>query len=116
MDPDRPALEGTLGRSAMARTLGWFFVAGATLGALSLALPRSPTTNLPGLSVNIAIAFAAGVLLLVGANRVPAVAVPIFLGAGSVLITTAVYFDGYTGSVYSFFYVWVGVEAFYFLG
>jgi diguanylate cyclase (GGDEF)-like protein len=115
MDAGKPALEGTLGRPAMARTLGWFYVAGATLGALSLVLPRNHTTNLLALVVIIAISYAAGGLLFVGTTRLPEAAVPVFLTLGSGLITTAVYFDGYTSSVYSFFYVWVGVEAFYFL-
>jgi diguanylate cyclase (GGDEF)-like protein len=115
MERGKPALEGALGRPAMARTLGWFYLAGATLGALSLVLPRSSTAEIPPMVVVIAIACAGAGLLFVGASRLPKAAVPVFLTFGSVLITAAVYFDGYTGSVYSFFYVWVGVEAFYFL-
>ena len=115
MEAGKPALEGTLGRPAMARTLGWFYVAGATLGGLSLVLPHSDTTNLLAMAIVIACAFAGGGLLFLGATRLPEAAVPIFLTLGSGLITAAVYFDGHTSSVYSFFYVWVGVEAFYFL-
>src|SRR5437667_5998117 len=99
----------------MARTLGWFYLAGATLGALSLLLPRSPATNVPGLAVNIAIAFAGAAILLSGVTRLPEAAIPLFLAFGSLLISSAVYLDGHSSSVYSFFYVWVGVEAFYFL-
>src|SRR3954452_9902291 len=116
MGSDQPGLEGTLGSAAMARTLGLFYIAGATLGALSLALPHSHTMKIAALAANITIAFAGGALLLLVATRLPAAAVPVFLAMGSVLITTAVYFDGHTGSVYAFFYVWVGVEAYYFLG
>src|SRR4051794_34406413 len=115
MEAGKPALEGTLGRPAMARTLGGFYVAGATLGGLSLVLPHSDTTNLLAMAIVIACAFAGGGLLFLGATRLLEAAVPIFLTLGSGLITAAVYFDGHTSSVYSFFYVWVGVEAFYFL-
>jgi diguanylate cyclase (GGDEF)-like protein len=115
MDSGRPALESTLGRPAMARTLGWFYVAGATLGGLSLALPRNHTTDILAMVAVVGLAFVAGAVLLTWANRLPADAIPVFLAAGSVLITLAVYFDGHANSVYSFFYVWVGVEAFYFL-
>src|SRR5436190_963295 len=112
MEAGKPALEGTLGRPAMARTLGWFYVAGATLGGLSLVLPHSDTTNLLAMAIVIACAFAGGGFLFLGATRLPEDAVPIFLILGSGLITAAVYFDGHTSSVYSFFYVWVGVAAF----
>jgi diguanylate cyclase (GGDEF)-like protein len=115
MEAERPALEGTLGRPAMARTLGWFYVAGATLGGLSLALPRSSATDIVAMVVIIALAYAGGALLLAGSTRLPDAAIPCFLVAGSLLITAAVYFDGHTSSVYAYFYVWVGVEAFYFL-
>ena len=110
-----PALEATLGRPAMARTLGWFYVAGATLGGLSLVLPHMRTTNVVAMVVVIALAYAGGALLLAGATRLPEAAIPCFLVVGSVMITAAVYFDGHTSSVYAYFYVWVGVEAFYFL-
>ena len=115
MDSARPALESTLGRPAMARTLGWFYLAGAALGALSLALPHSRSTDVVGVVVVVAVALVGSAPLLAGAKFLPAAAIPGFLLAGSLLITAAVYFDGHTGSVYAFFYVWVGVEAFYFL-
>ena len=115
MDPDRPAVDVTLGRPAMARTLAWFFVAGATLGALSLLVPQSRTMDIAGTVGVVGIAYAAGAVLLAGADRLPAAAIPAFLALGSLLISAAVYFDGHTSSVYSFYYVWVGVEAFYFL-
>src|SRR3954451_3615972 len=115
MDSARPALTSTLGRPAMARTLGWFYLAGATLSALSLVLPHSSSTDVLGVVVVVSIAFAGSCLLLAGANVLPETAIPGFLLIGSLLITAAVYFDGHTSSVYAFFYVWVGVEAFYFL-
>src|SRR4051794_22789196 len=115
MDSDRPAVDVTLGRPAMARTLAWFYVAGATLGGLSLLVPHSSTADIVGMGATIGVAYAGGGLLLAGADRLPEVAIPAFLTLGSLLISAGVYFDGHTSSVYSFYYVWVGVEAFYFL-
>jgi diguanylate cyclase (GGDEF)-like protein len=99
----------------MARTLGSFYVAGATLGALSLVLPHSRETNVVAVVLVVAGAYVGGSLLLTGAKLLPEAAIPCFLLVGSLLITAAVHFDGHTSSVYAFFYVWVGVEAFYFL-
>src|SRR5215203_4523976 len=99
MDSGRPAVDSTLGRPAMARTLGWFYVAGAMLGALSLAVPHSSATNLVGVVVVVAVAGAGGSLLLAGASRLPEAAIPCFLLVGSLLITAAVHLDGHTSSV-----------------
>ena len=52
----------------MARTLGWFYVAGATLGGLSLVLPHSRGTDVVGVLAVVAIALVGGVLLMVGSN------------------------------------------------
>jgi diguanylate cyclase (GGDEF)-like protein len=107
--------DGTFGRPAMARTLGYFYLAGATLGLLSLLVPHRDTTDVTALFVNIGVAYLGGVVLVAGANRLPDAVVPAFLAAGTCLISAAVYFDGHGSSVYAFLYVWVGVEAYYFL-
>ena len=99
----------------MARTLGWFYVAGGVVGGLSLLAPLDPGASLPGLISNCVIAFASGLVLFRFGPRLPHWAIGVFLLVGSVMITTAVLWDGHGSSVYSFFYVWVGVEAFYFL-
>jgi diguanylate cyclase (GGDEF)-like protein len=111
----RPAMGGTLGRPAMANTLAYLYLAGATLGLASVALPHGPGTNVPALLAIIGLAFVVGAVLLLGARRLPESAIPAFLALGSLTITAAIYFDGHGASAYAFFYVWVGVEAFYFL-
>jgi Diguanylate cyclase, GGDEF domain len=110
----RHATDSTFGRPAMARTLGYFYLAGATIG-LSLLVPHPDTTDMGPLVVNIGVAYMAGLVLLAAADRLPDATAPLFLAAGTGLISTAVYFDGHGSSVYAFFYVWVGVEAYYFL-
>ena len=109
--PDR----NPFGAADMARTLAWFYVAGGVVGVLSLLAPTDPGANVPALVANCAIAWAAGLLLFAIGDRLPRQAISVFLAAGSLLITVAVLLDGHASSVYSFFYVWVGVEAFYFL-
>ena len=100
----------------MARTLAYFFLAAGTLTLVSLAFTHHPATNVPALLGVVAASYAAGILLRLGARRLHESAIPAFLAGGSLLITAAVYFDGHGGSSYAFLYVWVGVEAFYFLG
>ena len=99
----------------MARTLGYLYLAGATLGLASLALPMSSRSDLPPLLVLVATALVAGVALVLLADRVPAGTVQLFLVAASVLIGLAVHFDGRGASVYGLYFVWVGLMAFYFL-
>ncbi len=106
---------GPFGAADMARTLAYFYVAGGIVGLLSLLAPTAPGANVAGLVGNCVVAFAAGIVLFVGGRRLPAAAIALFLAAGTLMITAAIWFDGHTGSVYSYFYVWVGVEAFCFL-
>jgi diguanylate cyclase (GGDEF)-like protein len=112
---ERPVMGGTLGRPAMASTLAYLYFAGATLVLASLALPHAPDTDVPALLGISGLAYALGAVLLVGARRLPESSIPAFLALGSLTITAAVYFDGNGASVYALLYVWVGVEAFYFL-
>ena len=44
----------------MARGMGWLFIAGATIGLISLFLPRAPHTNVGALAVNIGLAYLGG--------------------------------------------------------
>jgi diguanylate cyclase (GGDEF)-like protein len=110
-----PATNSTLGRPAMARTLGAFYLAGAAIGAISLLLPRHPDSDLVPLIANVALAFAVGAVLYARAERLPPWVIPLFLAGGTLMITAAVYFDGHAASAYALLYVWIGVEAFYFL-
>ena len=103
------------GAADMARTLAWFYLAGGAVGLLSLLAPMHPSAVVPGLIANCAIAFVAAAFLFALGDRLPRWAVGAFLALGSLAITMAVLWDGHGSSAYSFFYVWVGVEAFYFL-
>ena len=120
MDSTRARAEGpakgvTIGRPAMAKTLGAFFLAGAFIGATSLLLPKHPDAEIAPLLVNAVLALAVGLLLFFQSEWLPPKVIPLFLAGGTILISTAVYFDGHATSAYALLYVWVGVEAFYFL-
>ncbi len=98
----------------MARSLGWLFIAGATIGLISLFLPRAPDTNVGALAVNIGLAYLGGVVVLVAFRRMPAWTFQIVLLVGIALITRAVYYSGHGVSYYGVWYVWVALFAFSF--
>ncbi len=103
------------GSEEMALTLACFFMAGSVIGFLSLLAPRAAGANVGLLIVNASVAGVAGLVLLRLGKRLHVRAVSAFLAAGTLVITSAGYFDGHAGTVYALFYLWVGVEAFCFL-
>ena len=111
----RPALQEALGPQAMARTLAYLYLGGATLALVSLAAPHGDETNLTAILLLLAVAYAGGAVLFLGARRVPALAIPGALAGGSVLISLAIYFGKTPDSSYSFFYIWGSIQSFYFL-
>jgi diguanylate cyclase (GGDEF)-like protein len=108
--PSRPVSEP----GVMARSLGWLFIAGATIGLVSLLLPRAPDTNVEALASNIGLAYLGGVIVLVGFRRMPAWAFHIPLLAGTALITRAVYYSGHGISYYGIWYLWAALFGFSF--
>jgi diguanylate cyclase (GGDEF)-like protein len=100
--------------TVMARGLGWLFIAGATIGLISLFLPRAPDTNVGALAGNIGLAYLGGVVVLVVFRRMPAWTFHVALLVGIALITRAVYYSGQGVSYYGVWYVWVALFAFSF--
>src|SRR4051794_24363806 len=98
-----------------ARALAYLYAAGAGLAALSLALPHSPMQDDLGITAVIAVACAGALGLLIGAPRIPTWAVQCFIAVGTLLISLVVHFSGAGDSAFAFYYVWVGIYAFYFL-
>jgi diguanylate cyclase (GGDEF)-like protein len=96
----------------MARGLGWLFIAGATIGLISLFLPRAPQTNVGALAVNIGLAYLGGVIVLVVFRRMPAWTFHLALLAGTALITRAVYYSGQGISYYGIWYLWAALFGF----
>jgi diguanylate cyclase (GGDEF)-like protein len=98
------------------RALGFLYLAGATIGLVSLLLPHPPQADMGGLYSNVVIAYVGAAILLAGASRMRLWMLHLALIAGSLIITRAVLLSGQTVSFYSVWYIWVGLFAFYFLG
>ena len=98
-----------------ARALAYLFVAGAGLAALALALPHSGRQDDLGVTVVIGSACVGALVLLLAASRIPTWGCQIFVALGTLLISAAIYFADAGDSPYAFYYIWVGIYAFYFL-
>ena len=107
--------DGILSRPAMARTLAFFYLAGATLIVASIVLPYPDDHVVAQLAVS-AVAYATGLALFLLGKRLPQLAIPTVLSLGTLLITALVWLEGSGSSFYALFYLWVAVEAFYLLG
>ena len=108
-------MDGPFDRVSANRTLGYFFIAGATLSLAALFMPASPSADRTGLAAMVAISFAIGATLFFGSRRLPGAAVPTALVGSTFVITAGVYFDGQGPSPAGLYYIWLGMLAFYFL-
>ena len=101
--------------SLVAKVLAGLYAAGATLAALTVALPHPSNENDLGLLAIVANAYAIAVLLQWRAPKLPAWTLPLALAWGSTLITGVAYFSGESPSPLIFFYLWIFLYASYFL-
>jgi diguanylate cyclase (GGDEF)-like protein len=106
--------KATVDAKIMGRALGLLFVAGATIGAISMLLPHSADADEAGLWSNIALAYVGGAVLLAFGQRFPTWLFHVTLVAGTLLIARAVYLSGEEVSFYNVWFVWIGLVAFYF--
>jgi diguanylate cyclase (GGDEF)-like protein len=102
--------------STMAAVLGGLYIAGATIGALSLVLPHPAAFDEPGLWSNVVVAYVAGTALLLLRSRVPVWAMQVFVLMGTLIVTRAVYYGDDPSGYYTIWYLWIGVYAFFFFG
>jgi|HubBroStandDraft_3_1064219.scaffolds.fasta_scaffold03982_3 diguanylate cyclase (GGDEF)-like protein/putative nucleotidyltransferase with HDIG domain len=98
----------------VARMLAVLFAAGATLAALTIALPHPASANELGLLAIVADAYLVAATLYSQASRLPAWLLHPTLAWGSTLITGVAYFSGESPSPLIFFYLWVFLYASYF--
>lgn len=101
--------------SLMAEVLACLFAAGATLAALTVALPHPSDQNDLGLLAIVANAYAVAIALHWRAHKLAAWTLPLTLAWGSSLITGVAYFSGASPSPLVFFYLWIFLYASYFL-
>jgi diguanylate cyclase (GGDEF)-like protein/putative nucleotidyltransferase with HDIG domain len=101
--------------SLVAKVLSGLYAAGATLAALTVALPHPPDQSKLGLLAIVANAYTIAAVLQWRARRLPAWTLPLTLAWGSTLITGVAYFSGESPSPLVFFYLWIFLYASYFL-
>src|SRR4051794_40913568 len=107
-------VDAAVDRSIRARAAALLFLAGGTIGAVSMVLPHSATANEGALWSNTALACAAGVLLLVAGTRLAGWTFHAFMAVGGVLVMRAVLVSGDDNSFYSVWFLWIGIYAVYF--
>jgi diguanylate cyclase (GGDEF)-like protein len=100
----------------MATVLGGLFLAGATIGALSLVLPHPASFDSSALWSNVVIACVAGAALLAARNQLSAGVMQVLVLAGTAVVTRAVYYGADPSGYYTVWYLWIGVYAFFFFG
>jgi diguanylate cyclase (GGDEF)-like protein len=100
-------------RDLATRTLAYLYVAGATLGLLTLALPHSGGMDEAGIVGVAAGAYAVAVLVML-AGALSLAMLQLLVVFGSALITAALGLSGEPSSGYAFFYLWVTIYAAYF--
>jgi diguanylate cyclase (GGDEF)-like protein len=114
-DEGGPAMDGALGKPAMARTLAYLYLASASLALAAFAIPDAKAVDVPGMIAVVAGGFAVGLGLLFRAPELRCAVVHVLLAIGTALVSAAVWFDGDVHSAYGVLYVWIALEAFYFL-
>jgi diguanylate cyclase (GGDEF)-like protein/putative nucleotidyltransferase with HDIG domain len=100
--------------SLVAKVLAVLFAAGASLAALTVALPHAAHMNELGMLLIVADAYLVAAVLHTQAARLPAWTMQATLAWGSTLITGVAYFSGESPSPLVFFYLWVFLYASYF--
>ncbi len=100
--------------SLVSKVLAVLFAAGASLAALTVALPHATHMNELGMLLIVADAYLVAAVLHTQAARLPAWTMQAMLAWGSTLITGVAYFSGESPSPLVFFYLWVFLYASYF--
>jgi diguanylate cyclase (GGDEF)-like protein len=110
------AAEDFLQPRTMAAVLGALFLAGATIGGISLLLPHPGAFDSPELWTNVVLAYVGGLGVLLLRNRLPVWSLQLLVLAGTAIVTRAVYFGHDPSGYYTIWYLWIGVYAFFFFG
>ncbi|MEA2472808.1 MAG: hypothetical protein QOE06_723, partial [Thermoleophilaceae bacterium] len=90
------------------------FLAGATIGLISLALPHSSQANTGALLLNIGAAYGGAAAAWLLRRRLPPWFAHVFAVSGTLVVTRAIYYSGDAASYYAIWYAWVALYAFYF--
>jgi PAS domain S-box-containing protein len=102
-------------RGFVSRVGGGMFAAGATLAAISLALPHQARLNETAIALIAVSAYLIALCLFAFAQRFSVTGIQIANCLGILLVTGLIYFSGESTSSYAVLYLWTGLYAFYFL-
>ena len=102
--------------STMALVLGVLYMAGGAIGAASLILPHPAAFDEGALWSNIVLAAVSGAVLVAVRRALPLPAIHVAVLAGTLVVTRAVYEGQDPSGFYTYWYLWVGVYAFFFFG
>ena len=95
--------------------LGLGFSLGALAGIVALAVAQPPGSDGTGLLVTNLVALACGIAMLALRSRMTPAGISAALVAGAVMIGLALCFSESRAGVYELFYVWIALEAAFFL-
>jgi diguanylate cyclase (GGDEF)-like protein/putative nucleotidyltransferase with HDIG domain len=98
------------------RALGTLYLLAAPLTWISVVVGHHPRDGTLPIAALGALCVVFGTVLIALPDRLPERALPAMLAAGAVLVSLGIVFSRDATSPYAFFYVWVAVEAFFFLG
>jgi diguanylate cyclase (GGDEF)-like protein/putative nucleotidyltransferase with HDIG domain len=112
----RSLVEGLSEGPIRFRTLGALYLLAAPLTWISLVAPHHARHGTVPIAVLGALCVVFAIVLIAMRERLPERALPAMLAAGAVLVSLGIVFSRDATSPYAFFYVWVAVEAFFFLG
>ena len=101
-------------RATLASFLVALFVAGPTLGLLSIALPHAKDAKDVGIIVLAATSYVVAALIHGYRRRLPEWGFEVAAAFGSVLISASIYLSGSTVTAAAFYYLWVILGAAYF--
>jgi diguanylate cyclase (GGDEF)-like protein len=102
--------------ATMAAVLGSLFLAGGTIGALSLILPHPSQYDDSALWSNVGVSYVFGLSVILLRGRLPVWGMQLCVLAGTVIVTRAVYYGHDPSGYYTFWYLWICVYAFFFFG
>ena len=95
--------------------LGFGFSLGALAGIVALAVAQPPGSDGTGLLVTNLVALACGIALLALRSRMAPAGISAALVVGAVMVGLALCFSESRAGVYALFYVWIALEAVFFL-
>jgi diguanylate cyclase (GGDEF)-like protein len=98
-----------------ARFLGAAFTGGSSIAFASLLLPQPDGTDMATLATSYGAGLVTGMYLLARRNRATPTEIAVALFAGTLMISLGIYGSAQRTGVFSIFYLWIALEAVFFL-